>query len=573
MAKVPTAFNAGLGQQTTRPDGTPYQSVNTNADMFGGGLGKSLQDSGSSLMKVASDLREIELKNQKEEDTRNVLEVEKKIRDWKLEKLHGEKGAYTRKGGNAIGVQKEVAEGYTEFSGSLLEGKEIHNPETKARIQAYIDSQGSGIGLELSKYEQAQKKAYDAGLVESRIQGAKEDAALNAGNPQAINTSKALIKSSLAKRADDEGWSGQETQQQIESEVSSMHMLVMDRLLANGQGMDAKQYLEANRKEIDGDDIAKAEKAVVAGALKQNAQAETDRIISLGLDTDDALKQARSLKDPELRDEVVKRVKIRKSEEAAAETANTKALRDGAWEKISQGMTPDQLTPAELAASGRQVESMWTMTRNQAKRGKPFALTTKTGLKAKLEGMTDAEISEVNLHVHKAEMTETDWNKALTRQEKAKRNIEALQKDPEASTAIERVLKQNAPKKLNWGSTKASDDDRAIANKARDAMQDFVERTIERTKTKPSEAELRKEAARILLEVNFDSENWNTFDLSGPVVDLLDKDLSEYSTDIEDIALATGVPKDQLPNLIGAIKESKHQLTIRNIRKVWEANK
>jgi len=561
MVTVPSASDR-LGQQRyTGVGSTPTQSFRTDADMFGAAAGRRQSQAGQQLTEIAD-------KMIKAEDERASMEIENAIRDWSHEALQGQNGVYNRRGGNAIGSAKTVAEGYSKFSADLLKGKVVSSA-TRRRIEAYIAERGDALQKEVGRYEMQQKRVYDAGLREARIKGAIEDATLYYNDPVKLAEARNKIRTTLGASARDQGWSEEEKEQQVEAEVSKMHVGVIERMLANKQGVEAEQYFEQNKGEIDGADITEVEASVKQGAVAHTAQQATDQIMTLGLSQEDALKKARSDFKGEQRDEVVRRIKVRYAEQSSMDSANTKALQQSGWEKIAQGGTPDDLTAAELAAAGRQVESMWNMAANSKSRGKGFALSSETGVVQEYLGKTDSEIVDEDITPLMPKLTESDWNKVNKRKQDAQRNIKELSDRPGQGATIDRLLKEFAPKNWNVGLKSASAERRAQAQRARDHMNEFVRNNIDKNGKLPTEEEMRRETARIMLEIQEDGFAW--FGDDTVVSEQGDTPLDDLIIDTDDLVTATGIPKQYIEEVESFIQGQGQPVTINNMIKVWES--
>ena len=561
MPMVRTATQAGLGQmKTTGAGSTPTQSFRTTSDMFGSVRAKQAKEVGEELTEQAALMI-------RAEDDRASMEIEQQIRDWSFETTQGENGVYRKRGGGAIGSTKAVQEDYTKFSANLLKGRVVSS-KARQRIDQYIGERGSSIEKEVGRYEMAQKEVYDNGLREARIKGAIEDAATYYNDPQKLAESESMIRSTMKRSAAANGWSPEETAQQIESEVSSMHKNVINRMLAQKLGGGAKAYLDKNRKEIDGKDIIAIEKAVSTGVISQVAQNATDSIMAQDMTQTEALVKVRANYKGKERDEIVNRVKVRYSEGASLEAAQTKALQKSGWEKIQKGGTPSELSPTELAAAGRQVESMWNMAENVAKRGKGFSLASETGIVQKYLGMTDAEIVKVDTTAVQSLTTESDWNRISKRQNDAERAIKELKDRPGQGATVERLLKEFAPKNWNVGLKAASAERRAQAQRARDGMNSYVANIIDKTGKLPAESDMRKESSRIMMQIQDDGLLW--FGDDTVVSERGDTLLSDLIMNNDTLVQATGVPEGSLEAVKKYLITNGIPVTINNMIGAWE---
>ena len=564
MPKIPTGYEMGLGQvKQTGAGSTPFQNLSTSTSMFGSVQAQQAKEVGSLLTDQAQ-------KMIRAEDERAAMEVEQDIRDWQFEATQGEDGVYRKLGGTAIGSTKAVGEDYAKFSGKLLQGK-IVSSATRQKLEAYIGQKGDNIRGEVDRYEQKQKTIYDNGLREARIQGAIEDAATYSNDPAKIVQSINTIISTNKRSADANGWSPEEAKQISEDDISKMHMGVIDRLLAQKNGSLAAEYLDAYKDQIDGDDIANAEKAVSGGVISQKAQNETDMIMAQDIPLKDALVKARAEHTGAERDAIVKRLKIRYGEASAEQKANDKASLEDGWALIQKGGTPDDLTPAQLAIAGRQTESMWKMAESIQTRGKGFALTTQTGIVQEWLGKTNAEIVDEDLTILQTQATEADFNKIVGRQNSAKRAIKEMRDNPNQGADVERLLKEFAPKTWNVGIKAASPERRAQAQRARDSMNEFVSATIDKTSKLPTELEKRKEMARIMHEI--ETNDFLFLKTDTVVSEQGDTPLHELHMDDESLSQSTLIPVQHLDDVKSYIIKLNQPVTIDNMMKVWASRK
>ena len=530
----------GLGQvqQTGVGSSTPDQSLSTSADMFGAAQAQQSKQVGSILTEQAN-------KMQRTEDERASMEIEQEIRDWQFEATQGDNGAFRRLGGNAIGSTKTVGEDYAKFSANLLKGKTV-SPAARQKLESYIGQKGDGIRGEVNRHEMGQKSTYDNGLREARIQGAMDDAATYNNDPDKINLSLNTIISTNKRSAAENGWSKEEAEQQVQDDVSKLHMGVLERILSQKNGSQAAEYLDAYRDQIDGDDIAKAEAAVAGGVVSEKAQTVTDSIIALDVPMKEGLAKARAEYSGEERDEIVKRLKVRYGEASSEQKANEKASLEDAWAVIQSGGTPNDLSPAQLGVAGRVTESMWKMAENNAIRGEGYALTSKPGVVEEWEGMTDEELLDMNPSAFVPDTTKDDHNKLVGMVEKAEKRVKLERQNPGMSSQIKNLVKGEAGK---WYSAKASETRVVQRTTLEQGLHDFVADTLDEKNRKPTDQELRDENARLMVKIIRDdgifSSKVTTF--SGAE---LDTPIRDISFDDGELSKSTKIPQADLDAML-----------------------
>lgn len=110
--------------------------------------------------------------------------------------------------------------------------------------------------------------------------------------------------------------------------------------LARLKSGEFDENLDATAKDqlIDRAETEHSEVSLVA-----ESQRETDRIVRQHADVSSALKDARQIEDPELRDKTVARVKVRFSEKAAIQQGYQEQISRNAWDVVERGGSPDDI--------------------------------------------------------------------------------------------------------------------------------------------------------------------------------------------------------------------------------------
>lgn len=147
MAKVPRAFETGLGQATTQAANTPSQQLSTNASMFGAGQGRELAAVAQSLQGVGAKFEAAALKRRTREDTIA------RVRD--ANAYH--KAAFDEF--NRLGAEADLTDpaAMQQFSGTLAaRGAELLKAHTgsadsKARLQAQIEQTQTQFSTQFSE--------------------------------------------------------------------------------------------------------------------------------------------------------------------------------------------------------------------------------------------------------------------------------------------------------------------------------------------------------------------------------------------------------------------------------------
>lgn len=586
MVTVPMPTKQTIGQQIKEAKQTPFQNLNTDSRMFGGAQAELMGKMGNVAKQVGSDALAIKTHLDKQQDERSLMEAEKMINDWVFDQYHGENGLYTKKGNQTKNATKDIGERYNEFVNSA-QFKDLQLTERgRITLDKFVNSQRNSVSTTTAKYETSEMRAYDDGLREARIQGAREDAATHYTDPDRLAEAKSKIQSTVRAKSEANGWDPEQTQQVLEDEVSSMHKVVIDRMLKNNDGVSAKEYLSKNRKEIDGDDIADIEKAVAAGEVKQQSQMQTDIIMSKYknvTDETDALAEARKIKDPEVRDEVVRRVTNRFGEMARAKSVADRQARADAWEIILNGGGVSDLDSSVVESlGGPAVSAMKSFEKKRAIDGAGWADVTTPETYNKLHDMSVSDpkaFMNYDLNGDINTLSETDykyWNaqQRSMKDAKAKADQKALEREANY-TLGDRLSKEYLTSAgIKYGSSASGTDDAKKSQKVLSAVRSLIDRAHE-TDQPITRDDIEKKLAGMFVSGEMDESGY-LWDDTGRKFEFTGTDvkgtfiLTNVSEETDLISKATGVPPELVNGIANALSKKDIPVTLENIREVYK---
>ncbi len=515
--------------------------------------------------------REIQIRDKEEETEAKRLDVEfsSAVRDV-LTGTPENPGYYYQKGEEAVKNRTSVSARINALR------EEYKGKASSDRVRTMLD------GALTARTEQAHNKISIQAVEQSKVAAsavsiAREDEAVQDAiaaynDPKIVGQSVATAKAEAAKRAQENGFPPEVIQNEMEKAATKVHLGVITAM-AEHDAQGAKDYFNQNRADIDGTSQPAIDKMLKSAGLNQQSQQETDVIMSSGLDLQNALSQARNISNPELRDEVVRRVKVRFAENNAIKATDEKALEDEAWRLIVQdGKKVSELPVKYLTVlAGPKLDSMQRYEDSRAKGQQGFARISKPGTKTKYLAMTDDEVLQKHPDQLRQDVTQSDWNAILKRYETAEKNVKTLKENPGVEKSIDDLIKFYAPKQWNYGLAKATDEYRAIGRSAQTELMEFVRETIDTKNRLPTDLELRKKTAQSVLQIEFDAPTFSTsFDKTGSFEELKDIDMSEYEVEPADIVAVTGIPEKFIEQVKDFVVKSKQPLTLQNMIIAYE---
>jgi len=578
MARVPVATQ---GAVKNRAAPVVYQSTFAPAEAFGSAQAQGAIEGGKALSQASDVLEANALKIQIEDNERAAKDADialsQRIRDITLG--DGDKaGYYSTRGENAVSNYRTVSE---ELEAARREvGETITNPRVREMFAKSAANRMDREANNIARHVAKERRVANDATSEARLGEAVSDAAAHNANGKVIAQSKAIIAGEVADMAERNGWDKQVAAAKMKEALTAMHRSVIEAAVLDDPAR-AQAYYAANKDQIDGRVHADLEKTLEKGTLRQQSQAEADRIFSLGLSDRDALKAARDIADPKLRDEVVSRVSDRQNERERLRRADERNLTRDAWETIKGGGSLDDISPATLAViPGTTLTSMRAFQNRRAKDGRGYAASTKPETYNKLHNLYMEDklaFSEYDITKHLGDLDESDYEYWLSQQ----RTIDRAQEKEKAKNATYTLADKLAKEymvsaNIEYGANARRSD----APKAQKVFR--LVREVVDTMHDEGQRATREDIDRALTQLFISGEVQKSGpfnDKSGKRFEFLGTDdqgnfvITDAEDQLENISTATGVPKEHILAIEKALKDTKKPLTLQNISDVWDAAK
>jgi hypothetical protein len=204
----------------------------------------------------------------------------------------------------------EIEAGLTSEAQRLAFAQDV----TSVRSQVYNTVQ-SHVSQEITKLEANELTAF--------VENQRSYAVSNANNPRIVGQSLAEITAAIRKHGQNVGMGAEQIEAAITAQRSAVHSQVIDRFLTAGNQQAAQVYFEETKSEISGESVAKIEKALTVGRVRQEGQKKSDEILLAGGTLAEQRAKAREIEDPEVRDDVMSRLE---HEHNIKERADAEAL-------------------------------------------------------------------------------------------------------------------------------------------------------------------------------------------------------------------------------------------------------
>jgi hypothetical protein len=291
----------------------------------GASVGAGVERLGQGLQQAAGALGQIVQAERAKADQIAVLDVDRQLVEFEVRALHdAQSGALHKRGRDAFGLPEQVLGDFDKVAGKLEAG--AGSERQKMAIRNMVASRRADIDKALQRHVAAEIRRYDDTVTESYMKNSRNAAVLNWQDPERVEMEVARQRAALADHAQRNGLPADWLKARIAEATSSTHMGVLNQMMAHGQDLAGKAYVDAHRDDLVGDDAIRATKMVEDGSLRGESQRQADRIISETLDLKAAMAQVRQISDPKVRDAARQRVNEFYADEQRAKQENIEGV-------------------------------------------------------------------------------------------------------------------------------------------------------------------------------------------------------------------------------------------------------
>lgn len=296
----------------TRLNGTalPYEHYNLTDDMFGGSQAKATMKMSEGFGELANKA----LKLSEQIDETKMVEMSNKLSQWEENNLYNkDTGYYYMNGKDAVGKSIEVMKNFDEFVNDYKSQNRV-SFKNQARMDSIIVAKKARITQGVNAHDFQQTTAWAETEGKTGIDNAIKGMINSRNNPQEMNTH---LDSAL-KIVD---WQGglqkldADTINAKKQEIkSNAYSAVLESYIGEGS-LKAGKYFNQHKNEINPKLHAKYIASIKSEEMKYNARTTATNIIASAKDEEDAIKKAENIKDVNLSDMVVSRIKRHYSDE------------------------------------------------------------------------------------------------------------------------------------------------------------------------------------------------------------------------------------------------------------------
>lgn len=338
---------------------SPLPNIRVPVDVPREALGAPVQ---SDLSPLANDLLEEARKEGQRANESAVTEAEGKLSKLEADSLYGpdgQGGLLSAEGRDALGAKDKMLEGWKKGVDEIEKG--LTNDIQRAAFRRSVVNRFGSLYNTATQHVAGQIKQHDNDVSSSYITNETNAAIAAAGVKGAsvtdvadrTSTAEQRIRAVYADVAKRNSWSDEKRDEMVSKDISKLHSMVLDRMIAQGNDLSAQQYHEAVKDKIIGQDAVSTDRSLKESSVRGESQKQSDAIMTKFAGNEKgAMDAVKAIKDPDVRDAVRERVEhefnVQKTQEA--NDKEQAFLQAGNFVDNNRGRPARQVVPANIWA-------------------------------------------------------------------------------------------------------------------------------------------------------------------------------------------------------------------------------
>lgn len=367
-----------------------------------------------------------------------LLKASNRLESWKRERLYNpETGALTLKGEAAQPLPEQIAGEFETVAGEIASG--LSTDEQRAAFERVRAQVLASTDLEVRRHVFGEMQEFRANELTAAISNGTDAAIRSAADPELVALNLNRVESQMRTNLPRLGVGKDALEQKVADVRSSVHIGVINQLLATDQDKKASAYLEGVRDQIAADKLDDVDKALEEGSLRGEAQTRADAIIAAGGSLKDKLAKAKDL-DPKLRDLVEQRLEHQAIlDDRAEKVAEEDSMRRG-YDIIDQTGSINRIPAGMWSSYTGATRSAMRSYAEQKARGVPIKTDLPTYYELMRQAMNSPEtFTQQNLLNYRGKLDEPEFKQLAALQLSIKNGDRA---DAEKSVADFRTAQQ-----------------------------------------------------------------------------------------------------------------------------------
>jgi hypothetical protein len=243
--------------------------------------GQAFEKLGAGVTKVGDTALTLEDQATKRANDIAVLNAESQLSTWENGQVYDpQNGALTKTGNAAFGLPETLGNAFSDKADEISNG--LNNDDQRYAFEKIKLQHGQNLDLLLQRHVAQESRRYEGQELASSIENHTQAAIANAMDPRRVGVELQTIVDNIQTHGTNLGYGPEQLKQAIDDSRSKVHVGVIEQMLSAEQPQAAQVYFDEVNKEgqINGDQIARIEKALKEGTIRQKSQDITDTIMA-----------------------------------------------------------------------------------------------------------------------------------------------------------------------------------------------------------------------------------------------------------------------------------------------------
>lgn len=210
-----------------------------------------------------------------------ILAADTGLGQWVTKRVYDpQTGALQVKGMDAQALPEQVRDEFNQHADQIEAG--LSTPDQKLAFRRIRAERGLSLDHVISQHTLAESEQYEGQVVQAALVNSRNFAIASSDNPRQVGLELQRQRDAIAVHGKHLGWSADAIKEQQDANVSATHVGVIEKMLAEEKTKAAQVYFEEAqaKNQINGDQIARIEKALQEGTLRKQSQQVSDAILS-----------------------------------------------------------------------------------------------------------------------------------------------------------------------------------------------------------------------------------------------------------------------------------------------------
>lgn len=494
------------------------------------------------------DIREIAEETRKAKefaDTMAVLDGNNQINNWKRDYVYDpETGVLATRGKDSFATPEQTDAEFEKIA-SEVQGRMV-TPEQQIGMKRAIIQHREEIGLTTRRHVEQESKRYAATELTKSMENSVDlgvTAATTKDSDGNYDLGRAELyladaEKNLLKVGPTIGMTPAQIADQARELRTQMHGGIIKQLLADNASTAAKAYYEEVKGELDSEQRTELKKAVDVGTVRKEAQIETERILGEHGTLEEQRRAAKEIDDPEVQDEVLRRLEHEDTVNERIANDKQRALRKSISDKLDAVPNVTLIAPGDWSQLDEQSKSSLRSYANQIVADGEVRMDRSAWYRHVLNSGKDpiGWANRTNLLHDKDKIPRSQWNQLADLQgdilrgtaTKSDTLLASVQTNQSAVNGVLEAAGYNLQPKVGSDQAKALDTFRSEVDR-------LVVEQQEATGKKMSPPEIRALANDLMIELTLKEGSWfNVLPGSGPFRDVVKRAAELTITDMSE---------------------------------------